>query len=327
MAASSRGSTGRRYPRVDPRELVARLSEQGRALRERTLLAPLIPGARIRTRLDGLVYEFSSTRRFVGWGHFRPLNEREAEPIGEAVPWQRLAYLELFPALRIVLLWPDPAARPSRAWWALPYNESDARQRFGLGGAEPLRVYLCDAEDGAEPFARALARVDGSTLWYDGPDPLADPTHAAWLRDAVRGPEPPARLRPGLASSERRAFAYAWVHALDPVVSGPALASRQLESRLRRALAKVDAVLHGFREVPGGEGRTAYIVVEWSDGGATPTGVSRYRTTIDPALNVLASGICLSGRDGDFDLTSLVSVVAEAPAWSREEANAGEGSG
>ncbi len=44
------------------RDLVARLAARATALREREIIAPVLPGARVRTRLDGLVYEFSATR-------------------------------------------------------------------------------------------------------------------------------------------------------------------------------------------------------------------------------------------------------------------------
>src|SRR5205814_9221612 len=120
------------------------------------------------------------------------VSEREVEPLGEAMPWQRSAYLELFPVLRVVLLWPvssveagrneaetqtgpEMLAGQSQGWWALPYNEGDARQRLGFGGGTMMPVFLCDPTGGAERFERAVARVDGKRLWFDGPDPLADP--------------------------------------------------------------------------------------------------------------------------------------------------------
>src|SRR5258707_1015301 len=164
-------------PPVDARALIARLAQESRQLLAREIIAPLLPEGRIRTRVSGLVYEFKPREPFVGWGRFRPVNEREAEPLGEAQPWERAGYLELFPILRVVLLWPDTSGRYPGTWLALPYNESDARQRFGFG-REPLPVFLCDPTAGAERFERVLARVDGRMLWFEGPDVLADPIHA-----------------------------------------------------------------------------------------------------------------------------------------------------
>jgi hypothetical protein len=312
---------------VDPRALIARLNQQGQQLLTREIIAPLLTGGRIRTRVNGLVYEFKVRGRFAGWGRFRPLNEREAEPLGEALPWERGAYLECFPALRVVLLWPDASGRAAGTWLALPYNESDARQRFGFA-MEPLPIFFCDPSAGAERFERAIARVDGRTLWFEGPDTLADPTHAEWLRDASSRETDEDHL-PGLAASERLALLYWRIRQLE--LSQPALAhlseqiprqNRQaqrawlsqqarhaaLEASLRHALTKADATLHSFSEVLAPDGTLSQLIVEWSEQGE----MRRYRSAIDPRLTVVSSGICLSGRDRDFDLTSLVSVMSDA---------------
>ena len=306
--------------------MVARFSHEAAALRGREILAPLLPGGRIRTRLGGLIYEFRLRDTFVGWGRIRPLDDRTADLAGAALPWERAAYLELFPLLRVVLLWPDTDG----TWWALPYNGGDARQRFGLDPVAPLRVYLCDPTDGAECFARVLARVDGRTLLCDGPDPLADPAHAEWLRDALVAEEAPERFLPGLAASERQALLRAQMRALalDEGAAGTlditarergprrqrerlqrAARPAQLEQRLRRALEKANATLLGYGETTQTDGTPAGIVVEWSDRG----GRQRYRSILAPDLDVVSSGICLSGRDADFDLTSLVGVMADSP--------------
>lgn len=312
---------------VDPRALIARLNQESKALLEREIIAPLLPGGRIRTRVGGLVYEFKPRERFAGWGRFRPLNESEAEPLGEALPWERGAYLELFPVLRVVLLWPDSSGRAPGTWMALPYNESDARQRFGFA-LEPLPVFLCDPTGGAERFERCIARVDGHTLWFEGPDVLADPTHAEWLRDAS-AQENNANLLPGLAGSERLALLYWRIHQLEMTMPAatrlteqiPRQNSREqhawltrqarhvaLESSLRHALAKADATLHSFSEVSAPDGSLSQLIVEWSEHGQA----RRYRSSIDPRLTVVSSGICLSGRDRDFDLTSLVNVMSDS---------------
>ena len=328
---------------MNPRVLIARFSRQARALRERTFLSPLVPNARVRIRLEGQVYEFTCTQPFAGWGHFRPLGEREAALIGEAPPAQRLAYLEIFPVLPVVLLWPDPHSAVGGTWWALPGTESDASEQLGqnLGGnsAEPLHVHLCDPANGAEPFARVLARVDGDTLWYDSADPHANPRNVNWLRDAAaQGPlafVPPVRLPPGLNRAERLALTYAWIRDLDPARSGALPAARgskhqtvqhnplegharlrracettRLEGRVEHALAKADAELHSFREEIAPDGTTSQIFVEWSERGKSRSARRRYRSPVNPATHVVASGIGLN--EGDFDLTSLASVAREA---------------
>jgi hypothetical protein len=350
--------TQQRKPKIDPRSLVAKLSRDGRELLQREIVAPLLPGGKIRTRLNGMVYEFRPRGEFVGWGRFRPLNEREAEVLGDALPWERGAYLELFPLLRVILLWPDTSRTTyPGTWWALPYNASDARQRFGFN-AEPLPVFLCDPGNGAERFERVLVRVNGNVLWFEGPDTLADPTHAEWLRDAAAQTDGPETFFPGLAGSERQALLFWQIRqleiALEPIRRQQAIAERrrveverqrreeadrqrfaevrqrnrlqqqqwlqeqrlrsQLEERLRHALAKADAVLHSYCEVPDRNNSSGNIIVEWSGQGQG----YRYRSTVDLGLTVVSSGICLSGRDRDFDLTSLVKVMTDSPSWSHE---------
>lgn len=329
-------------PGVDARALIAKLSKESAELQKREIIAPLLPGGRIRTRLSGMVHEFRPRGTFVGWGRFRPVSEREAELLGEALPWERGGYLELFPALRMILLWPASDERRPGTWWALPFNASDAQQRFGLQ-AEPLPIFLCDPTNGAERFERVIARVDGGTLWFEGPDSLADPMHAEWLRDAsIQATE---NFLPGLAGSERLALLFWRIRqveiAMEPIRLQQAEGERKrqesererqgelrrqnrkqqrqwlrqearhnaLEVHLQHALAKAAATLHSFIELPNTDGSPGHLVVEWSEQGQR----RRYRSTIDARLGVVSSGICLSGRDREFDLTSLVSVMTQSP--------------
>ncbi|GHO85956.1 hypothetical protein [Dictyobacter formicarum] len=323
-----RATTGK----VDARALIARLSQQSQSLLGRELIAPLLPGGRIRTRLNGLVYEFRARERFPGWGRFRPISEREAQFIEEALPWERGAYLELFPALRMLLLWPDSGGLFPGTWWALPYNEGDARQRFGLP-MEPMPVFLCDPMAGAERFERVIVRVDGGTRWFEGPDLRADPRHAEWLREAatMESEALPENLLPGLAASERLSLLLWRIHQLELAGNTPAKGlhppqyrqeqrnwlagqarQRVLEEQLRHALSKADATLHSYSEVNASDGSVRHLVVEWSEHGQQ----RRYRSLVDSQLTVVSSGICLSGQDHDFDLTSLVNVMAASPSWA-----------
>ena len=333
-------SDKQRQSQPDVRALVSRLNQQSQQVLAREIIAPLLPGGRIRTRVSGMVYEFRLREPFTGWGRFRPLNEREASLLAEAQPWERGAYLEQFPSLRVILLWPDQTERRSGVWWALPYNASDGKQRFGFG-MEPLPMFLCDPTNGAERFERVIARVDGQRLWFDGPDALADPHHAEWLRDTAADIEHLETFLSGLAGSERAALVCWSLRQLEQTMP-PGTTTRHeqenprdileenrqqqqewlrrearrspLERSLQRALAKADARLLSFSEMSGAHGQQGSLVVEWSAQGQT----MRYRSIIDPRMSVVSSGICLSGRDRDFDLTSLVSVMTSSP-WQEED--------
>jgi hypothetical protein len=175
-------------------------------------------------------------------------------------------------------------------------------------------------------------------LWFDGPDTLANPTHAEWLRDTTSDIEHLETFLPGLASSERLALLFWQMRQVELALPDASHQSKrissenqgnqlphdavqqrawiqqkarqgQLERILRHALEKADATLHNFSEIPPVEDSSGYLVVEWSEQGRT----RRYRSTIDPRLTVVSSGICLSGRDRDFDLTSLINVMTDSP--------------
>jgi hypothetical protein len=286
------------------------MAESERSLLARSIIAPLLPHGKVRTRIDGgMVYEFIPERPFVGWGCFRPRDSRSVMLVAEALPWQRAEYLEQFPALRALLLWPDERRKRAGAWYALPYNASDAMTRFQMPD-DPFPVYLCDPSDGAERYERVIVRVDGATCWYDGPDMRADPEHGERLREAQAGVS-----LTGLSSSERRVLVLDQLHQVDVARVQARQRGRAVEEMLRHALAKAGGRLISFREMEATQGQAGYLVVEWSDGSET----HRYRSTVARDMTVISSGICLSGEDRKFDLTSLVSVMEHRPGWQQYE--------
>lgn len=275
----------------DVRKLIRDLAAQEDALRGTEFLAPCVRGGRVRTRVAGLVYTFKpQPADFAGWGIFKPLDVDRAALVYEASPAQVAGYLHLFKTLRLRLI---DAAR-HQTWLAYPANESDARQRFGMH-ARPVPVHL--VTEGA-PFEQVVARWDGSAWWFEEVDRRAAPQHAEALREALKAVIPPETLRiRDLTPEMRTAYDLAAQQAL---AFAALMQQRRDEARLREALSMAGGELQGFQD------RSEFWLVEW-----TTAGGERHSSAIAKAdLAVIGAGICLSGRDRDFDLQSLVGVVA-----------------
>lgn len=272
--------------------LIDTLARDEATLRGQTFLAPLLPRGRARVRVRGLLYEFAVAGARAGWWICCARDARHADVIAEAQPWQRGDYLQLLPVLRLVLL--EPLVRQS--WLALPYNPSDAMQRFAFAGPVVVRLV-----EGGQPFERIIGRVEGATIWYDDDDRRGDPAIAAALRAALAA----ARETPGvvgLGAGERAAYAL--------------LLERITTARAARATARIEQRLHHALEIGGArligyERAGEELRVVWERDG------QRSITLVDAALTVTSAGICLSGEDARFDLASIVGVIHAAPEYAR----------
>lgn len=254
-----------------------------KAFLETRFVAPVLPGGQVRVRIAGVVCTLRVTGRpDPGWAILQPLSLDRARVIGQPGLRQIGNYLDLFPALRLLLL-----ARTGRAWLAVPAHRGD--HRFHIDG--PVPVYLVT---GAHPFQRIVARYDGANFWFQELDRRRNPAIAAYLRDALDAWTPPAELRrPTLTVEERASYdiAYRAVEAAQ---------RDRVEARLATALEHAGANLASYIEQEG-----AYSVTFTLDG-------RQHRSIVrQDDLTVLASGICLDGWDQDFDLQSLVGVLRE----------------
>ncbi len=251
-------------------------------------LAPVLRGAGVRVRIAGVVCRLRfAPADFEGWGVFRPLSHAEARLVRPAGLAERQRYLDLFPLVRLVL-----AGRAGRQWSALPAHRADRRLR--VAGLVPVHL----VEEG-QPFEVVLARCDGAQFWYEGPEPRWDAGAGAYLRQNLERMTDPEQLdRPGLTAEERAAYA---VNYLERARAAEEARRDRNEERLRQALAHAGALLKEFVERA-----DVYTVRYEVDGQEHVSAVSR------ADLTVQAAGICLSGRDGDFDLQSLVGVLREA---------------
>jgi hypothetical protein len=273
----------------DIRKLLSQLSAQEEQLRSTQFLAPCVCGGRVRTRVAGLVYTFRpEPRDFGGWALFQPVSANTAAVIEEAGLPLVAEYLKRLPALRLRLV----HALKERSWLAYPVNESDARQRWG--NARPVPAHL--VSEGAA-FEVIVARWDGGAWWFEEVDRRADPQEAERLRAAMRAVTPPEQVRfPGITPEMRSAYDLAAQQARE---FQALMQPRREEARLREALRLGGGALREFRD------RGDFWLVEWT----TRDGERHTSAIAKRELTVVSAGICLSGRDRDFDLQSLVGVV------------------
>jgi hypothetical protein len=265
-------------------DLVRQLGQAEAQLRGQEFLAPLLRWGRARLRLQGLVYEFTVPNVRPGWWVCHVRDARIAEIIAPALPWQRGEYLALWPPVTLILIQPVWEG----AWLAAP----------DVPGAAPVVVHL--VERGALPFEHVIGRIEGATIWYDDRDHRADPQRAEAMRQdmlAMR-PKPARKVSPGERAAHDLLF-------LQTVAGQEQRFLREHAQRVREALATGGAEMVDLARADG------ELRVTWERDGQRGTAV------IDPQLNVVSSGICLSGEDAKFDLTSVVGVTLDSPWYQR----------
>ena len=252
---------------------------------QREVLAPVLPGRGVVVRIAGIICTLTVTgKRFAGWGVLRPQTLKTAALVRPATLAEVAAYLKLFPAQRLIVV-----AREGRQWYALPASQGE--RGLQLNGPAPVLL----AEAGIQPFETVVARFDGHFFWYERRDNRRNPALAAYLREALDAGTPTEALRKSGLSPEECA-AYDWARTLVAEAERAGVAGR-----LAAALAHAGGRLIAFTERD-----DSYTV-------AYQVGDERAVSTVRKGdLSVLTAGICLSGQDARFDLTSMVSVMREA---------------
>lgn len=274
--------------RIDPLQLIDALAEKERQLSETTFVAPAIAGGKVRVRVDGVIYELRiDERNFQGWGVFkmtRPGNAQLVEPASLSLISN---YMKLFPRKEFVMV-----EKFGGDWFALPSSSSDTR--FKVTGPTP--IYLV-GENKIGAFDSVIARSDGNIFFFESLNRRRNPAVARALREALEKKISATNLRvSGMGQPER--LAYRMLYLQRYTQEAPADTRSGIAEALRHAGATLDAFWH---ENNGAEATVRFVV----DG-------ETHTVRINPNdMTVMSAGICLSGRDRDFDLTSLVSVFRE----------------
>ena len=273
------------------RELLEQIAIAEAQLRSTQLLAPCVKGGQVRTRVAEMIYTFTpQPRSFEGWGIFQATNEKTATLIEEADLPHIENYLQTFQSVRLRLAY----QLRNQTWIAYPINEADMRQRFKY--AKPVPVHL--VTEGIA-FEQIIARSNGNSFWFEALDRRADPAIAAQLQSNLKqfvfakelqfkGITPEMRSLYDLVTKKAEGFA------------------QSDEKRLQQALQVGGGELQQFQD------RGDYWTLNWT----TADGTRHTSAIAKSDLTVISSGICLSGRDRDFDLQSLVGVMEDEDLFS-----------
>jgi hypothetical protein len=263
--------------------LIAALAQDDAKILASEFLAPRLRGQKVRVKINGVVCPFAvAPQSFEGWGVFKPLSYRFARLARDASPEERERYLHLLPAVRMLV-----AGRDNVGFQGFLTYQGDSRFAGGL-----VRISLAD---GVELFNSIVCRFDGAQFWFDGPDGSRSPMYAQAMRQAIaEGAECPELG--GILPAERHLYGI----ALKATQEAQEAARRNsTEYRLADALAHAGAVMRSYIERQDG------YTVEFTVNG------EQHTSFVNKRLHVEAAGICLSGHDKDFDLSSLCGVIRE----------------
>ncbi len=289
-------------------DILGRLEAQENAFCGALILAPVIAGRAINAKIAGVAcrLQLETAREARGFSVVEAISPIRAKWLRAATRLEREKYLALLPRVRFIAL-----EQSKQVWAAFPAHAGDAR--FQLNGAAIVR----EVESGVQAFDTLLTRFDGTHFWFEALDARRSPAIAAYLRESLASGVAPENLhKKGLSGEERAAYAlalYGPPPEEEPEFAAPVVASESeievpinwrhngIAARLARSVGHGGARLVSYIE------RDGVYSVTYRFGERTHTSTVRAGD-----LAVETSGICLSGRDGDFDLTSLVGVMQEA---------------
>lgn len=303
--------------RPDPLKLIKKLSTEQKEIVGTNILSPVSAGGTIRVKIQGLIKDYKLDDPSVcGWCIFKIVSDKEVSKVQDASARERSQYLELFPKLDVVLLDAE-----NDKWWALAAQTSDTR--FEINHAVPIELV-----DRGGAFDTVTVRFDGSAFWFDCANRKRDPKVASELRKALNNDVFPDELKVAKSvPQERLAYSMMFFRKHPDLLSAPASdeqansaqgdiqptytwdyqryagmdSQRKQTSKIKKALAHAGATLESFWF-----GDDDSVTVKFSMGGYTHASVVNRND-----LTVVSAGICLSGLDREFDLSSLVSVLRE----------------
>lgn len=269
----------------DVLDIIRKLGETENSLTKREFISPVYKNRYVVTKIDKIAYTFAIPETKPGWYKFRPADRKKAKVLGPSSFQDIEAYQKFLQKVRMILV-----QRDGDVFYGVPFKTN--QQKLDIKILYPIYLVL---DDMAQDFDEVICRYDGANLWYQSVDINNDQAKVNYLRESLKALVLPKNLvYSGLRFEDK--MAYAVRCEIDKKVQ-----EKTKEGRLKHAVEHAGGIFKSFVEK--GDHFSVSYVVEGE----------KYTSTIakTDALQVLTAGICLSGGDQVFDLTSLISVIRE----------------
>lgn len=266
----------------DVKRIMASMVEKER--NQTRFIAPVIPGAKVAVKIAGIVCILSIQPRpkEAGFRVIQRTGTKTAVVIGDPSRAELSAAMNAMPRASLITYGGDSGVQAMAA----------------AGGVEIEGAVDIKQLSGVQPFEIVFVRFDGFNFWYERINRSYSKI-AHVFREALVKDERPDKIKvPGGLPAHYALYFHLFKekHKLDFSTS-EFLGD---EDRIRLALKHAGVQLETFSFT----GDTARV--RFTDGGVQRNVVIGRRS-----LQVVSSGICLSGKDADFDLTALISVFRE----------------
>lgn len=270
---------------MDVLELIKSVGIKEKNIKDSIFISPIYNNDYVVARIDGFIQKFRVAKATPGWYKIKPKNLHEAKIVDQADFIEIDNYFKLLTQVRMILIY-----KSEDVYLGVPLKNNSLKLDF----TQVFPVYLV-SEDQAGAFENVVCGYDGANFWYRQNDISSDPARTEHLRESFEKLVKPEKVAyKGLTLEER--VAYSIRFSLD----------KKARESLKEISIKKDVELAGGEFVRFIE-RNDHFSITYK------VGKQEYTSYVskDTSHHVLTAGVCLQGKDRDFDLATLIPVLRE----------------
>jgi hypothetical protein len=263
---------------MDPIEKINQLKKEASELPD--ILAPMLTrGGSVTVMFNNHPYRFKTNVTEPGWYILHPNSPVSATYVRSADFIEVRKFLDELPHFRVISMRRVNGSR----WLVFPFNVSEAE----IKNIKVIPTSCFLVSEAIEPFSVVLTRVWGDMLLYDTSiDSMRGHKFKTALNEEL--PDPPK------VPDTLPEFKIVYKLLANQIIEAK---KKSIKTMISDAVGFLGGNLVGFNESGNG------YIINWNDG------KTNFETRVDGDLRVTSSGICLSGRDSEQTMSSIVSVM------------------